>query len=506
MKKLIAFTTFILLLGGGAHAAQPMMGIVGINAATPRVNTLARMLELHLGNIMRSNLVSPGGIFDQVTTDTMREQLSRYNCLEDTCVLRFAARAGISVIIRGSIEELADSLEVTVYALGIDAPYYGRSIYRYRAVIPTRGLRLGTREHSYIFEEHAARFISGFLRRYEKPLYFKSAAGGIILDSSEPVSGVFTVQRPAGERGPLASLRRHFPLGVVTFREGRIALPSQALGGIREGDFILVNYARRSDALDDYYYGRKREIVLTDPTLSDTFNMILFTVPGSLTMPFVSPVLGYYASRDYTGLALWTVNTSPYLYLEYDGIRNRPQVLRRDRRDIPRDVTTRYNFSLYMLFCGNMSLFVDAFAHSYLSLASNYQGIQQYMGNPYTAAYLSLVSGGGGHFYRGNRFWGYAYFHANNALLYLTLREFSREMTYDEASGKYVEGDIDRGRAYSFLAAYCALKTVEIVHAVLSRDRMQNGTIDEGGIDLVPFALHDGGRDLILGAAVSTRF
>ena len=507
MKKIFTAMTIFAILGGSAFAAQqPMMGIVGIDAANPRTQTLARLLETHLGNIMRSNLVDPGGVFDQVNTATLREQLTRFNCLEDSCVLRFAGRAGIAVIIRGTLEELPDALELTIYSLGLDAPFYGRTIYRYRAVIPTAGLRLGTREYSYIFEEHAARFIGGFLRRYEKPVYFRSRDGAVSLDSAEPVNGIFMVHRPSGDRGPLAAMRRHFPLGMATLRNGRAALPSTAIGGIREGDFILINYARRSTALEEYYYGRKREIVLAEPSLNDTFSMALFTVPASLTMPFVAPFMGYYPSRDYAGLALWSVNAAPYLYLEYDGVRNRPQVLKRERRDIPREVTTRYYFSVYMLLCGNMSLFVDSFASTYLHLASNYQGVQQYMGSDFTAAYLSLVSGGGGHFYRGHRLWGYAYFHANNALLYFTLREFSREMTYDEASGTYREGDIDRRRAWTFLGAYCALKTVEILHAVLSRDRLHNGTVDEGGIDLVPFALHDGDRDLILGAAASMRF
>jgi len=506
MKKLILLTVLFLLPCVPVHAAQPMLGIAGIDSGTPRAASLARIFESHLGNIMRSSLVSPGGVFEQVSTGTLREELVRFNCLEDSCVARFAARAGIAVILRGSIEELTDSLELTVYALGMDAPYYGRTIYRYRAVIPTGGLRLGTREYSYIFEEHAARFIGGFLRRYEKPLFFRNGASGMALESPEPVSGVFTVHRPAPERGALAGLRRHYPLGVATLREGRIARPSPSFGGIREGDFILVNFAGRADALDDFYYGRKREIVLAESGATDTMSMALFTVPASLTMPFVAPVLGYYATKDYAGLGLWAVNTAPWLYLEYDGIRNRPQLAREERRDIPREVTARYRFSVYMLLCGNMSLFVDAFAHSYLHLASNYQGVQQYMGNSWTAAYLSLVSGGGGHFYRGNRFWGYAYFHANNALLYLTLREFSGDLTYDAATGSYREGDIDRNRAYVLLASYCALKAVEVVHAVLSRDRLQNGIVSDGGIDILPYVLVDEGRDFILGASASARF
>ncbi len=143
-------------------------------------------------------------------------------------------------------------------------------------------------------------------------------------------------------------------------------MQSAVLGGPREGDFLLLNYRGRSRALGDFYHGRKREIVFAESSYNDTVYMMLFTVPGSLTMPLAAPIMGYFNNRDYIGLALWAVNVSPYLYLQLDGIRNRPQTLRSERRDIPREVTARYNFALYMLFLGNMSLFVDAFSHNYL--------------------------------------------------------------------------------------------------------------------------------------------
>ncbi len=128
------------------------------------------------------------------------------------------------------------------------------------------------------------------------------------------------------------------------------------------------------------------------------------------------------------------------------------------------------------------------------------------MGSGLTAAYLSLISGGGGHFYRGYRGWGYLYFHLNNALIYYTMREFSSDMRYDEASDSYQKDDINSRRAYMLLGALGVLKTVEILHAVLLKDRIRNGIIEEGDISLIPVVMYDPRGDVILGAAVSGRF
>ncbi len=502
-KTVLTLFIFLLLLQGARAARAPILGTAGIEATNPRTQALARLVELHLGNILRSNLANPGNSFETINPETLQEQLARFNCLEDTCLLRFAARAGISVLFRGSLDERTDSLELEIRALGAEAPYFGRTVYRYRASIPTKNLRLSTREYSYIFEEHAARFVGEFLRRYQRPVYFRIHDNSPVLDTGEAFRGVFTVYRSTPVGNPILGLKRYCPLGAVTLGSG--APHAQFRLPILDGDFILVGHRDRAAALDEFYYGRKREIVLAPGSLNDSFSMLLFTVPGSLTMPLASPILGYFADRDYMGLALWSLNAPPYLYMEYRGLSRRPRALERERENISRDDIARYRFSLYMLLCGNMALFVDAFAGRYLYLASNYQGVQPYMGNSYTAAYLSLVSGGGGHFYRGSRCWGYLYFHLNNILLYYTLREFSADRVYDPVSGKYIEGDIDRTRGRMFLGAYCVLKSVEIIHSILMRDRLRNGTVEDGGVDIVPFAMHDGGRGLQIGASFIVR-
>ncbi len=488
-----------------AHASQSLIGVAGIFSENPRTKMFAGIIDSHLDNILRSNFIASENIFEPINSALFRDQLAKFNCSDESCLFSFAGRAKISVVIRGRIEEQADAFVLELTAFGTDIPYFGKTIHQYSARIPTSNLQLSMREYSYIFEEHCARFISSLLKKYRKPLYVISENGILRIDSSANINGIFTIYRTASESAKLLSLVRHYPVGTIAIRNGRFVTPLPPI--VHAGDFILQEFDAPAEKIAEFYEGRKREIVFSPSTSNDTFLMILYTIPGSLTMPLVSPFLGYLNHQDYSGLALWTINALPYAYVAYKGIIERPQLLERDHKDISSSELARYRFTLYMLLCGNMSLFVDAFASHSLYLASNYQGIQRYMGNTLTASYLSLVSGGGGHFYRGWRAWGYFYFHVNNALLYCTIKEFSPSRRYNETSGTYATSDIDKRRALSFLSTYAAFKIVEIVHAALLPDRIQNGTVEETNMFIVPFSSFRTTPDeRIYGAAITMRF
>lgn len=507
-----AFSFSVIIIIAFSFIATPvfsstLIGVAGIIPESPRAKMFATLIETHLDNILRSNFVASTGAFEPVNSTLLRNQLEKFSCTEESCIERFARKAHISIIVHGRIEERSRSLFLEISAFSIDVPYFGKAIHRYTAQIPTSGLSLSMREYSYIFEEHCARFISGMLRRYKKPLFVEKLHNRIHIDAPSHTHGIFTVYRSTTGSSDAASktssFLRYIPVGTITMRNG---IPLSIPPFIREGDFILAGFSHAADDIQEFYDGRKRELVFTAPNSNDTFLMMLYTVPGSLTMPLFSPFLGYLAHQDYTGLALWSSNFAPYLYIEIKGIYERPQLFESVHRDISSSQLARYRFSLYMLLCGNMSLFVDAFASHNLYLASNYQGVQRYLGNTATAAYLSLVSGGGGHFYRGWRAWGYAYFHANNALLYYTIKEFSPSRNYNEITGRYEESSMNKRRAYSLLAAYCGFKIVEIIHAAILPDSIQNGSVEESTIFVHPiFSLYEN-RENLYGAALTMRF
>ncbi len=497
----ITLTLILLLLASTAlHASRPLAGVTGVTADSPRGMGMARLLETHLGNILGST-----GVFDQVNVPLLKDQLNKFNCLEDSCVLRFAREAKIGLIIRGSLKDNGDSHILDLYALGTAPPHNGRVVYRMRVRLPASGAGLSAREFSYIYEEQAAQFLSVLLGRYRFPLQIKKEGDGVTVPYDRQISGTFEVCRFEEGYEETDEVRPFRRVGRITLKGGVLAGPS---GGwsYRKGDFILYGRRDQGEYLKNYYYGRKKEIVFEKPTVDDTLYMMLFTVPGSATMPVVAPLVGYYGSGDYQGLGLWAVNAAPYLYLEYDGLKNRPKKYEENGRDIPRERTARYHFGLYMLLAGGMSLFVDAFSHDYLGKAAYYQGSQPLMGNSLSAAYLSLICGGGGHFYRGYRLWGYLYFHTDNLLVYATLREFSRSRTYNPSTGSYDKGDINKRRAYGLLGALCAVKAVEITHVLLLKDRIRSGRVLEERYALEGIFRDEEDGGMILGASVAYRF
>jgi hypothetical protein len=151
-----------------------------------------------------------------------------------------------------------------------------------------------------------------------------------------------------------------------------------------------------------------------------------------------------------------------------------------------------------MLLAGGMPLFVDAFSHHYLEAATQYGELRPIMGSSATAAYLSLVSNGGGHFYRGHRLWGYLYFHAGNLLLYYTVRNFTPPEKYNPSTGSYETGRVRRRQGHAAIGALAALKLAEITHVLLSKDRIGAGTVVEERFSLEPdvFIDHEGGAAL----------
>lgn len=501
MKKIIFLLLLCIIPATDLFASKPLAGITGIGSDSSRGRSIANLLEMHLYNILRST-----NSFNQIDTSQMRSQLVRFDCLEDSCILRFAQRAGIQLLLRGTVRDLRTSLEIDIYAMGTGAPYFGARIYRYYMRIPVSRLSLSTREFSYICEEHAGRFISNLLHRYRFPVAFVSRGDTTVPDYPDPLNGDFTLYRydrspDAGE--PLRSYRK---AGTVRLKNGGIESLEPGTPRPENGDFVLLTYENKSRYLNEFYRGRKRELVLTPWNVSDTLYIMLFTAPASATMPLVVPVLGHYARGDYAGLGLWAVNAAPYIYLEADGFLNRPQKLKKDNRDISRNDAARYNFALYFCFAGGMSLFVDAFAQDYLHQAANYQGVQPLMGSGLSTAYLSLVCGGGGHFFRGYRAWGYFYFHLNNAMMYYTLREFSRAERYNSATDSYEKETVDKTRGYRLLGAYCALKLIETIHAVLLDDRIENGELVEEQTVITPAVLFDPEGDLAFGIQGTMRF
>jgi hypothetical protein len=472
MTNYIKLLILMLIIFSAASAfSRETMGVAVIESDTPRAAAFAGMIENHIINISKT-----AGLFDPVPAGKLKTELAKFGCLEERCLSEFAARAGIPVFFTGEIRDRGYEIYLELSGYAAAYPHSGILVYRYRAVIPMPD-GTGPREYSYIAEEHTGRYLSGFLSRYNPVHRFIKSADGK-FSVSEKISGVYELNRPSGN-GRFAAWSS---AGKVVINKG---VPDTA-SDIRDGDFIFTDSKASAALLENFYYGRKREIVFTEVSVMDTFFTALFTVPASASMPIASPLLGYYRNNDWNGLTLWALNGSPWIYMEARGLMNAPEDIKKEKNSMTRDDAALNNFGWYMLLVGGMPLFVDSYASGYLNSAANYQGTQPLMGNPYTAAFLSFTGGGGGYFYRGNRTMGYISFHLHNLLTYFAIRDFSAEENYDTASGRWIKGDTNPDRGKVLLAVIAGLRIFEAVHSGLMKDSIMNGTVEEGTFSFVP--------------------
>jgi hypothetical protein len=498
IKIIIFLIIGLILLCRPLYASKPIAGIAGVKAGSMKLSSVALLLESQLVNIVNST-----GVFSILNPDLLKDQLGRYGCLDEECVLAFAKTAKINLIVRAYIEDKGNSIIYNIYAHGIDAPYYGRIVYKYSAEIPIAGLSITTVEYNYISEEHAAYFVSGLLKNYKAQLFVKMIKNAPVIDSGENVNGTFDLYRYDDNLSEHENIAIYKTTGKVNIDNNKVKSTSKEIS-IIDNDFIFLTFINKADFIEKFIYGRKREMVFDDKALTDTTILLFSTIPASTLMPVIAP-LGYYRNEDYAGLSLWAINSLPYLYIEYKGLRNRPDSYRDDKRDISSQNAADYRFGLYMLFCGGMSLMIDAFSDRMLYLAAGYQGKQAYLGNTVSAVYLSLISGGGGMFYKGYRLEGYLYFHLHNILLYMAIKEFSAGETYDHNTNSYIKENRDKKKAYAYLGALGVLKLVEITHVILVKDSIRNGKALEESYGFEP-AVYKDVFGLNFGAQYTVRF
>ena len=504
LSKLLLNKFFILIiislifLKSPLYASKPIAGVIGVKTGSIRLASISTMFETQLINIINS-----AGVFSILNPDLLKDQLTRYGCIEEECLLAFAETAKINLIISALIEDKGSSITYNIQAQGINAPYFGKIIYKYSAEIPLSGLSISTMEYEYISEEHAASFVSGLLKNYKAQYFVKSVNNAAVIDSEETVNGTFDLYRYDDISGEQVNIRLYKTIGKVIVKDKGVKTLFKDTS-IKDNDFIFITFSKKAEFIESYFYGRKHEMVFNQKSLADTTILLFSTVPASALMPVIAP-LAYHRSGDYTGLSLWAINSLPYLYIEYKGLTNRPDSYKDDNRDISRQNAANYRFALYMLFCGSMPLMIDAFSNRSLYLASAYQGKQAYMGNTMSAVYLSLISGGGGMFYKGYRPEGYLYFHLHNILLYLAIKEFSAGENYNRDTNSYTKESTNKKKAYAYLGALGLLKAIEITHVVLAKDNISNGKVLEESYGFEP-AVYKDDKGLNFGAQYTIRY
>ncbi len=471
-------------------SASPVAGVSGISGNTERASAIAIVLEQHILAIMKQNNLSP------IPPEIINRELNKFNCTEEKCVLDFAENADIDIIISGTVVDKKNQIIIKLQSFGINIPFNKRVINKYEVKLPM-DVNIAAREFSLISEEHAARFISKTLSIFQLPVTISKAGEFYSLDYDLNVSGKFPVYSSGNNHQIKETGKAEIVDKKLTEIQGEI-IPGKS--------FILLPFSDKSSAIDLYYTTRKRELVFLKKSFYDTLFLVAVTPFASATMPVSAPLLGYFANDDWTGLGLWMVNAPPYLYMEARGFISSPDRLKEKNRDISRDDKAMHYFAWYMLAAGGMPLYIDAYTGQYLHQASYFTGNNDLLGNSATAALLSLTSNGTGHFYRGDRFWGYFYFHLNNMLLYMTMREFSAPEYYNEVSGTYSKGNRNTEKGIAYCSVFAISKTIEIIHAAMSKEDLTSGEVNDEYIIPSPLFTLDDKGDPVYGISLTYKF
>ncbi len=490
MKKSFILTAIIIITWSNLQA-KPVAGVTSISWNTSRAMTLATITEQHTLTILKEKAE-----FDIIDPGIINRELAKFNCFDEQCIIPFARNAGISLIINGNIQDRETYLHLTLKAYAVNALHNGTLIQSYSVKIPMDA-PVGTREFSLICEEHAAEFVSGILASFKQDIPIKKTDESYIADTDIKINGNYTLYRKNSIGDPVEK-------GKVTIKENHIT--ENSAGDSAAGSFIILSYKDKSAGLKNYYKERKREIVFNKTQIKDTLYVALLTPFASASMPLASPFLGYYMNNDWSGLGLWMVNASPYLYMEGRGLYNSPSRLKDNKENISKDDRAMYYFGWYMAAAGGLPLFIDSYANSYLYKASYYSQDTRLLGSNITAAYLSIVSNGGGMFYKGRRGWGYFYFHLNNILLYTALREFSRPEEYNRETDTYTKKNANTGAAKKICAVLAASKIIETVHTLITTEDLNNGIVTEKFTLPEPFISFDETNRPVYGAAINFHF
>jgi hypothetical protein len=489
MKKKL-FLIILILLSGRMINSAPIAGVSTITGDSQRAASVAILIEQHILTILKNKS------FDTIAPEMISKELTKFNCTEEKCFLKFATDAGIDLLVAGTVTDRKDYLLIKLQSYGINIPFNSRIIAMYEIKL-TFDVDINAREFSLLSEEHAAEFLAKTLNSFVYPLKIKA-------DGNK-----FTIQdelKPAGKFSLYSADRYGFVKhkGEVNISGGDVIYVSGEMPC--ENDFVLFPFKNKSAEIKSYYTGRKNEIVFEKKSFYDTLFVIAVTPIASATMPLSSPYLGYYMNNDWQGLGLWMINAPPYLYMEARGFIISPEKLKEKKEDISRDDKALNYFAWYMLLSGGMPLFIDSYANTSLHKASYFKGEGELTGNTLTAAVLSLTSNGSGHFYRGHRYWGYFYFHINNILLYLTLREFSAPEYYDASSDSYTKGNINKQKRNLYCSVFAVSKAIELVHAIMTGDSISSGEIIEQYIIPEPYFTFNDKGSPEFGINVTFRF
>gem|GEM_PF-2838265 len=435
--------------------AEPLIGCTLIETNSGRTSALKEMFISSIGRFCET---FRGG--DLVNSNLLDDQIRRFGCTDERCLLSFMRDAKIDILISGSIQEKDNSIVFNIIARSYNNPFHGKPICTRTSVVQVSS-KAAVRELGYIAQEEAALLLADVYSEYVKLLPVKKSDNGT-SSVNEDISGNFDfyIVTAKGDDGELTQKS-----GSVKIEHGIL----NSAAKINETCYIGKTYKKESEEVKTYIYGRKKEIVTETKTLEHSLFAIPLVPFLSISSPITIPV-GYYSNADYAGLSIAVINSAPWWYTSFNGLNRNFWNLRHARSELKKHDDGKYLFALYTLSFGSSGYVIDMMARESLSKARRYEERVPYICNDYTAVTLSIVAPGGGMFYRGNRLCGSIYYQMDNLLAYLTIKSFAEKKHRKSAS---------------YMTALVSVKIIEAIHAGLSGDPIMSGDI-AGAADILP--------------------
>lgn len=449
----------------GGSRVQIARSSISYNSAKARL--IAELFAANFDSILSSSryidLVNSQGVIDAMSYNGYRD---------DAALVAFAEKADIPILVTGSVDDSGKRCILRLYALCYEAPYYGQRVAQYRAHV---SFGKNGEAGSSIVEEHTARFLAKLFSQYRRYLPLDALPDGFLRDGEYPLYGA------KGDKTPSA---------VFRVEHGRVKTFSKG--------YHLQTYGEEAGFLNEFYYGRKKEIVLPPASTDQALYTAVATPLVSLVAPLASP-LSYYTVSDFSGLGLWAVNNTPWMYIALDGFFRSPESYEKEGRQVSRYRNAAHGFMWYYFLSAGSAMYADSISYYSMRQASNFDQLLPWTGNDHSAIALALLGSGGGFFYKGQRAWGYLYFHADAALLFASLYcLLPQKVVSDSQNERY------RARGYALAGAAVAVRIFEFFHCMNTPYAITNGYQIEGNYALAPVTGWDG--SLFAGMSVSLYF
>lgn len=427
MKRFFLLLTF-LVTPITILAEIPDLVVAGYEFDSPRGAIITKQMDYHFNNIF-SNL----DFIDYINPQDFRKYLIRDNLLNREQILQRSSEMNISITIFATIIDKNDTLHFSIIAFGNEFPHNGEIIAQMNKSI-TKIQNPSAKKYNLLSEDLCLQFSVKLLNNFKFPIKATSSS-----DSNQFYSKQYDTYGKA------------FYTPIDKF--------------ISKNSYYVKNYKNKSNDLNTRFYINKKKLIFQGNNLETNFFTALSTPLLSTITPISAP-FSYISNNDYSSLGLFIANSSPYYYIASQTYLRYPPSMIKNNQNISKLDNTFYYFTLYHTFSGGISFFIDSTATYALHEAGQYNSKIPYIGDEHLAIYFSIISGGGGHFYKGHRFKGILYYHLNNLTLLSGLYFISEKMSYSNSEQKYHSSGKDIKKASLCFSAFVILKTIEVIDII----------------------------------------